>query len=115
MACGSPDFNGFRLRFPGCLVPKLRWNAAIGRDAGSSPNRLPCALAVRVRGLLDEPAGNSLNNLPQSMVCSWCRLVCVCFHACRVYGKTDKATLLFKVYRGVSAREIVHSTPMGWQ
>ena len=50
----------------------------------------------RVRCLFDEPAWDSLNNLPQSMVYSWRRLVVVCFHACRVYRKTGKATLPFK-------------------
>ena len=65
-------------------------------DEVACRRELPRVHAVRVRGLFDEPARNSLNNLPQSMVYSWRRLVWVCFHTCRVYRKTGKATLLFR-------------------
>ena len=56
---------------------------------------LPRVHVVRVRGPVDEPAGDYLNYLPQSVIYSWRRLVLVCFHARRVYGKTGKTTLLF--------------------
>ena len=51
---------------------------------------------MRVRGSADEPAGDWLNDLPQGVICSRRRLVWVCFHARRGYGKTGKATLPFK-------------------
>ena len=63
-------------------------------DEVACRRELPRVHAVRVRGLFDEPAWDPLNNLPQSMVYSWRRLVVVCFHACKVYRKTGKATLL---------------------
>ena len=46
--------------------------------------------------LFDEPAGDSLNNLPRSVIYSWHRLVLVCFHARRVYGETGKTTFAFQ-------------------
>ena len=52
-------------------------------------------VAVRVRGPVDEPAGDYLNYLPQSVIYSWRRLVLFCFHARRVYGKTGKTTFAF--------------------
>ena len=55
-------------------------------------------VAVRVRGSVDEPAGDWLNDLPQGVICSRRRLVWVCFHARRGYGKTGKATLLFQTF-----------------
>ena len=56
---------------------------------------LPRVHVMRVRGPVDEPAGNYLNYLPQSVIDSWRRLVWVCFHARRVYRKTGKATLRY--------------------
>ena len=64
-------------------------------DEVACRRELPRVYAVRVRCLFDEPAWDSLNNLPQSMVYSWRCLVVVCFHACRVYRKTGKATLRY--------------------
>ena len=52
----------------------------------------PRVHAMRVRGPVNEPAGDVLNNLPQSVIYSWRRLVLFCFHARRVYGKTGKTT-----------------------
>ena len=85
-----------------CVIAYLREARGAGEipenqhDEVACRRELPRVHAVRVRGLFNEPAGYSLNNLPQSMIYSWRRLVVVCFHACRVYRKTGKATLLFK-------------------
>ena len=70
---------------------------------------------MRVRGSVDEPAGDWLNDLPQGVTCSRRRLVF------RVYWKTGKATLTFKTSAWVGLRvsasphEIIHTMPMGWQ
>ena len=72
---------------------------------------LPRVHAMRVRGPVDDPAGDELNNLPQSVIYSWRRLVWVCFHACRVYRKTGKATLLFKKPVAVDSPRL--ATPCG--
>ena len=64
-------------------------------DEVACRRELPRVHAVRVRGPVDEPAGNYLNYLPQSVIYSWRRLVLFCFHARRVYGKTGKTTFAF--------------------
>ena len=85
-----------------CVIAYLRETRRTGEmpkdehDEVACRRELPRVHAVHVRGLFNEPARDSLNNLPQSMIYSWCRLVVVCFHVCRVYRKTGKATLLFK-------------------
>ena len=67
-----------------------------GHDEVACRREFPRVHAVCVRGLFYGPAGDSLNNLPLSMIYSWRRLVVVCFHICKVYRKTGKATSLFK-------------------
>ena len=97
-----------RWLLPVWRVPSRRSPAVpegVARSAGEVPEdehdevacrrELPRVHVVRVRGPVDEPAGDFLNNLPQSMVYSWRRLVVVCFHTCRVYRKTGKATLRY--------------------
>ena len=76
------------------LSPRGSFVSERGNDGIEGLIEVRCP--VRGRGPVDEPAGDWLNDLPQGVICSRRRLVWVCFHARRGYGKTGKATLPFK-------------------
>ncbi len=95
--------KGPTFHVPGQLVRHRGVVGLAGLDAHDRRDERPHGQS-RVhlgRGLFNEPAGDSLNNLPQSMIDSWRRLVVVCFHACRVYRKTGKETFLQETGCGI--------------
>ena len=108
-----------------CVIAYLRETRRTGEmpkdehDKVACRRELPRIHAVRVRGLFNEPAGDSLNNQPQNMICGVALLLFV-FMPVEYTGKPARR-LCFSRDRlwnslRVSAplREAFHTMPMGW-